>query len=165
MHSKISGRLHNSTIVLSSHKAARATRALNARVYVPRVRRSDIFTIGNSCLPSHPCQTLRPEFPLKELFKFARPLLPRSSLHAPTTCRTKARSNLLCRWRTDVSPASTASGFSGGFDILMLMLMVVLPILLGQCSSCHPKVENCSSLSLRSSGGSFGGFPSGGGHK
>jgi len=67
--------------------------------------------------------------------------------------------------RSDVGPASAASGFRVGFIILILVLVVVLPILLSQCSSCDPKVENCSSSSSRSSGGSFGGFSSGGGHK
>ncbi|MBK9441439.1 MAG: DUF4178 domain-containing protein [Comamonadaceae bacterium] len=67
--------------------------------------------------------------------------------------------------RSDVGPASAAKGFSVGFIILILVLVVVLPILFSQCSSCDPKVENCSSSSSRSSGGSFGGFSSGGGHK
>ncbi len=67
--------------------------------------------------------------------------------------------------RSDIGPASAAKGFSVGFIILILVLVVVLPILFSQCSSCDPKVENCSSSSSRSSGGSFGGFSSGGGHK
>jgi hypothetical protein len=67
---------------LSSRKAARATRALNAGVCVRRVRRADFLTIvdlwGLAKTPVCPAilgQTLCPEFPLKKLFKFARPLL------------------------------------------------------------------------------------------
>jgi hypothetical protein len=44
--------LHSSAIVLSSRKAARATCALNAGLWVRRVRRADFFlTIGNSFSP------------------------------------------------------------------------------------------------------------------
>ena len=43
---------------------------------------------------------------------------------------------------------------------------LILLILLSRCSSCDPRVENCSSSSsYRSSGGSYGGYSSGGSHK
>src|SRR5208283_815564 len=46
-----SNSLHRSAIVRSSSNAARATRALNARLWVRRVRRADFLTIKNSFSP------------------------------------------------------------------------------------------------------------------
>ena len=49
--------------------------------------------------------------------------------------------------------------------ILILVLLIVLLLILSTCSSrCDPRYENCSS-SYRTSGGSYGGYSSGGGHK
>ena len=44
------------------------------------------------------------------------------------------------------------------------VVLILLSMLESRCSSCDPAVENCSN-SYRSSGGSFGGWSSGGGHK
>lgn len=48
--------------------------------------------------------------------------------------------------------------------VIIIVVLVLLSMLESRCSSCDPAVENCSS-SYRSSGGSFGGWSSGGGHK
>ena len=65
--------------------------------------------------------------------------------------------------RGDVAPLSTAASLGVGTIIVVIIALVLLSMLLGRCSSCDPQVENCSSS--RSSGGSFGGFSGGGGHK
>ena len=44
------------------------------------------------------------------------------------------------------------------------VVLVLLSMMESRCSSCDPALENCSS-SYRSSGGSFGGWSGGGGHK
>ncbi len=67
--------------------------------------------------------------------------------------------------RADVAPFSAASGMNLRAIIIIVIVMVVLMMLLGRCSSCDPKVENCTSSGARTSGGSFGGFSGGGGHK
>lgn len=64
------------------------------------------------------------------------------------------------------SDAKTISGIGCGTIIVILLIILVFLFVIGRCSSCDPKVENCSSSSSsRSSGGSFGGSSSGGGHK
>ena len=68
--------------------------------------------------------------------------------------------------RADAQPLSSASGMGCGTIIVIALLILLFLFLIGRCSSCDPKVENCSSSSsARSSGGSFGGFSGGGGHK
>ena len=67
--------------------------------------------------------------------------------------------------RSDAGPTSLSPGLRWLFVILMLVFPFLFVLLLNRCSECDPKVENCSSSSARSSGGSFGGFSSGGGHK
>ena len=68
--------------------------------------------------------------------------------------------------RADAQPLSSASGMGCGTIIVIALLILFFLFLIGRCSSCDPKVENCSSSSsARSSGGSFGGFSGGGGHK
>ena len=50
--------------------------------------------------------------------------------------------------------------------IWVIVVIIIVLILMSRCSSCDPRVENCSSSSsYRSSGGSYGGYSSGGGHK
>jgi hypothetical protein len=66
--------------------------------------------------------------------------------------------------KRDVAPFSAAPSMSIGSIIVILFIMLIVLSMLSKCSSCDPKVENCSS-SYRSSGGSFGGFSGGGGHK
>jgi hypothetical protein len=67
--------------------------------------------------------------------------------------------------RSDAGPASATKGVGCGTVIVLILVLVLFLFLISRCSSCDPQVENCSSSSTRSSGGSFGGFSSGGGHK
>lgn len=67
--------------------------------------------------------------------------------------------------RSDAGPSSANKKMGCGMIILMVFIIFVLLLILGRCSSCDPKIENCSGSSSRSSGGSYGGFSSGGGHK
>ncbi len=66
--------------------------------------------------------------------------------------------------RSDVGPTSSGKAMSVRTLIVIFLLLILMSIIFSRCSSCDPKVENCSSSS-RSSGGSFGGFSGGGGHK
>jgi hypothetical protein len=68
--------------------------------------------------------------------------------------------------RDDVAPFNAARSIGIGTIIVVLVVTLLLLALLSRCSSCDPRVENCSSSSSsRSSGGSFGGSSGGGGHK
>lgn len=67
--------------------------------------------------------------------------------------------------RSDAGPGSAAKGVGFGTVIVLFLIILLFLFLISRCSSCDPKTENCSSTSARSSGGSFGGFSSGGGHK
>jgi len=68
--------------------------------------------------------------------------------------------------RDDPGPFVAKSGMGCGTIILIAVVIIFLLIILSRCSSCDPRVENCSSSSsYRSSGGSYGGYSSGGGHK
>ena len=67
--------------------------------------------------------------------------------------------------RADASPLSSASGMSVGTLIIVFVLILLFLYVLSRGSGCDPKYENCTSSSARSSGGSFGGFSGGGGHK
>jgi hypothetical protein len=69
--------------------------------------------------------------------------------------------------RTDVAPVSFNGGTGMGIMgwIVVLVIIFILLSMMSRCSSnCDPQRENCSS-SYRSSGGSYGGYSSGGGHK
>ena len=66
--------------------------------------------------------------------------------------------------RADVAPGSAMSGLNIRTLLIGVVIIILLLTITTRCSSCDPKVENCSSTS-RSSGGSFGGFSGGGGHK
>ena len=68
--------------------------------------------------------------------------------------------------RSDAKPLSSASGMGCGTIIVIVLLILLFLFVIGSCTRCDPKVENCaSSGSSRTSGGSFGGFSGGGGHK
>jgi endogenous inhibitor of DNA gyrase (YacG/DUF329 family) len=68
--------------------------------------------------------------------------------------------------RSDVGPASFNAAMSVRTLIVIFLLLLLFAVILSRCSSCDPATQNCSSsYSSRSSGGSFGGFSSGGGHK
>lgn len=66
--------------------------------------------------------------------------------------------------RADASPVSQSVGSNFRTFVIIIVVLVLLSMLESRCSSCDPAVENCSS-SYRSSGGSFGGWSSGGSHK
>ncbi len=70
--------------------------------------------------------------------------------------------------RSDVGPVSFSSGMSVRTLILIFLLLLLFSMVVSRCSRCDPALENCSSSyssGARSSGGAFGGFSSGGGHK
>ena len=68
--------------------------------------------------------------------------------------------------RSDVGPGSFSSAMSVKTLIVIFFLLLLFALIISRCSSCDPALENCStSNSPRSSGGSFGGFSTGGGHK
>jgi hypothetical protein len=68
--------------------------------------------------------------------------------------------------RSDVSPFSAAPSVGIKTIIILVLVLLLLSVLLSRCSSCNPQVENCSSSSgYRSTGGSYGGYSGGGGHK
>ena len=68
--------------------------------------------------------------------------------------------------RADVGPVSFNAGMSVRTLIVIFLLLMLFAVILSRCSSCDPATQNCASgYSSRSSGGSFGGFSSGGGHK
>ncbi len=68
--------------------------------------------------------------------------------------------------RSDAGPASAARNIGIGTVIVLVLILLLFLLLISRCSSCDPATQNCSaSSSTRSSGGSFGGFSSGGGHK
>ncbi len=67
--------------------------------------------------------------------------------------------------RSDAAPFSAAKGL-GIVQVLVFVLFIIIVLSMTSRCSCDPTKENCgTSSSARSSGGSFGGFSSGGGHK
>ena len=68
--------------------------------------------------------------------------------------------------RSDVGATSANAAMSVRTLIIIFLLLLLLSLIISRCSACDPAKENCSqSYGSRSSGGSFGGFSSGGGHK
>ena len=67
--------------------------------------------------------------------------------------------------RADAAPLSSASRMNVGTLVVVLLVIIFFLFLINRCSGCDPRVENCTASSSRSSGGSFGGFSGGGGHK
>ena len=72
--------------------------------------------------------------------------------------------------RSDVAPLSFGAGISLRTAILIFLVVMVVLFLMTRCGSrCDPNYENCSSSSTggstRTTGGSYGGYSSGGGHK
>ncbi len=64
---------------------------------------------------------------------------------------------------TDAKPTSSIAGIGCGTIVILIVILLIFLLLISRCSRCDPHVENCAST--RSSGGSYGGFSSGGGHK
>lgn len=68
--------------------------------------------------------------------------------------------------REDVGPLSSGTNLLMKADFWVFALIVLVILVMSRCTSeCDPNVQNCTSSSYRSSGGSYGGFSSGGGHK
>ncbi|WP_326534567.1 DUF4178 domain-containing protein [Pseudorhodoferax sp.] len=67
--------------------------------------------------------------------------------------------------RSDATPFSAAPGISRGTIIALVLIVLLVLIVARSCDDCDPQRENCSQNSSRSSGGSYGGFSTGGGHK
>jgi len=67
--------------------------------------------------------------------------------------------------RADASPVSMNLGGNFRTFLIIVVVLILLAMLETRCSSCDPAVENCNSNNYRSSGGSFGGWSGGGGHK
>lgn len=68
--------------------------------------------------------------------------------------------------RSDVGATSANAAMSVRTLVIIFMLLLLFSLIISRCSACDPAKENCSqTYSSRSSGGSFGGFSSGGGHK
>ena len=68
--------------------------------------------------------------------------------------------------RDDVGPLVSGTNPLLRQEFWVFIVVVLFFLAMTRCSSdCDPNVENCSSSSYRSSGGSYGGFSSGGGHK
>jgi hypothetical protein len=66
--------------------------------------------------------------------------------------------------RADVGPFVASGGPLHDLKFWVFVLIVLVILAMSTCSSnCDPNVENCSSS--RTSGGSYGGFSTGGGHK
>ncbi len=69
--------------------------------------------------------------------------------------------------RDDVTPVSFTGGTGMGiigWIVVLVIIFIMLAMMSRGSRNCDPQRENCSSTS-RSSGGSFGGYSSGGGHK
>lgn len=69
--------------------------------------------------------------------------------------------------RSDVGPFTAAKNPFARPEFIIFVVFVLVILLVSRCSSCDPKVENCSSSGsgYRTSGGSYGGYSGGGGHK
>ena len=68
--------------------------------------------------------------------------------------------------RADASPlAGEGTRRIATTFVVIVIVLILLTLVLSRCSTCDPAVEYCPTGSTRSSGGSFGGYSSGGGHK
>ena len=68
--------------------------------------------------------------------------------------------------RSDAAPLSSMNSAGIGTILIVILLLLVFLSLMRSCTrDCDPQKENCSSASGRTSGGSFGGYSGGGGHK
>jgi len=79
----------------------------------------------------------------------------------------EAKADLLKR--TDVAPTASLTCKSFLTVLLICLTIFVVLLLIRRCSSCDANTQDCRSSSsgsaMRSSGGAFGGFAGGGGHK
>jgi len=67
--------------------------------------------------------------------------------------------------RSDAKPVSALSG-KGQLVLFVAVVMLMLAFnWLENRENCDPNVQNCATSGTRSSGGSWGGYSSGGSHK
>ncbi|GAB4396404.1 MAG: DUF4178 domain-containing protein [Rhodoferax sp.] len=87
-----------------------------------------------------------------------------SALDASTVAQAFGRGKDLALFRRGAAaPLSVNAGQNLRTVIVLILVLVLLTMLMSRCSDCDPATQNCASS--RSSGGSFGGFSTGGGHK
>jgi hypothetical protein len=69
--------------------------------------------------------------------------------------------------RSDVGPFTATKNPFARPEFIIFVVFVIVILLISRCSSCDPQVENCASSGsgYRTSGGSYGGYSGGGGHK
>jgi hypothetical protein len=68
--------------------------------------------------------------------------------------------------RSDVGPWTPSPGWLLDPRLWVFVTIVLVLLAISQCSQrCDPNVENCNNSAARTSGGSYGGYSSGGGHK
>jgi predicted RNA-binding Zn-ribbon protein involved in translation (DUF1610 family) len=68
--------------------------------------------------------------------------------------------------RSDVKPFAASGAFWLRPDFWVFVVIVLVMLSVTTCSSnCDPALQDCASNGARTSGGSFGGFSTGGGHK
>lgn len=67
--------------------------------------------------------------------------------------------------RADAAPLSAASGLGCGTIILIVVVVIILLLILSTCSSRDSNSSGSPGSGWRSTGGSYGGYSSGGGHK
>ena len=67
--------------------------------------------------------------------------------------------------RVDVSPVSASASNNWSMIGYILLAIVFIVIIESSCSNCDDSVDNCASNGARTSGGSYGGYSAGGGHK
>jgi len=67
--------------------------------------------------------------------------------------------------RSDAQPTSELSFKAKVILVVAIILLILVFNWLENRQDCDPNVQNCSSSSSRSSGGSWGGYSSGGSHK
>ena len=93
-------------------------------------------------------------------------VIPQIDRLGPFLVREVASSGKDLLQRSDAGPVSfKGPGF--GTIIVVVFVLILFVILSSRCSSCDPQAEDCSrkNSGYRTSGGSYGGYSGGGGHK
>ncbi|GAB4212608.1 MAG: hypothetical protein Fur007_05200 [Rhodoferax sp.] len=86
------------------------------------------------------------------------------TLEATTVAQAFGRGQDLAMFRrNEAGPVSVNAGAQLRSVLILIVVLMVLSAFMSRCSDCDPATQNCASS--RSSGGSFGGFSTGGGHK
>ena len=91
-----------------------------------------------------------------------------SMIDSDLVARTFGLDDKADQFKRQSAPESRPITAMGCLTVIVLgILILVLLLMLGRCSTCDPNVEDCRSTSSagRSAGGSYGGYSGGGGHK